>query len=287
MKKYLFLLLWVLTCYFPISSQAVEVTLYAQFSDSQATTQVDMEEVTALNIANALTEWTGLPFTLNSSKHTTDSVTVDWALTSSLLDPEQDLIPHEGFHFTNTQAMQWFMLDTLFVTLQKNLQAASVFYTQDSGKPLHITNLTPIQDFPLHIAYAGSASYKKNAVSAGPKLMMSPKPIAQIAQEKPPVLASFENTEGVWKLATITNEAPALIVMDGKGGFASYTKVGALLFRGRLQMAEDTSEDLPKYHMFNFAQKHVNTLEFRSQSEFQLGLETPFLYVKKTATTFQ
>ncbi len=287
MKKYLFLLLWVLVCYFPLPSQAAEVTLYAQFSDSQATTQVDMEEVTALNIANALTEWTGLPFTLNSSKHTTDSVTVDWALSSSLLDPEQDLIPHEGFHFTNTQAMQWFMLDTLFVTLQKNLQATSVFYTQDSGKPLHIANLTPIQNFPLHVAYAGSASYKKTTASTGLKLMMNPKPIAQAPQETPPVLASFKNTEGVWKLASVTNEAPALIVMDGKGGFASYTKVGALLFRGRLQAAEDGGENSQKYHMVNFAQKHVNTLEFRNQSEFQLGIEAPILYVKKPATTFQ
>ncbi len=95
----------------------------------------------------------------------------------------------------------------------------------------------------------------------------------------------YGKTLGVWKLAATNGTAPALIVMDGKGGFSCYTRVGALHSKGKLHYVSNTNDDDAQYDMYNLKQERINVMYFYSDSEFHVGEERNSIYVKKPLTS--
>lgn len=150
-----------------------EVTLYADFSAVEGmeatgvqTLTVSVPHVTAQELAAQLSQWTGLDFTLQAVSTQGAATTVDWAAASSLLTGLEGETPAEGFRFSNTDGLRWFMLDSLCRTLQENLGVQELHYTMDGGRDLTLAGLEPVCVFPAQSPYQGSAYYFAQAEAA-------------------------------------------------------------------------------------------------------------------------
>ena len=102
-------------------------------------------EATVAILAQGLSETTGYAFDIGYGGED-GFLTVEWLPSSSLLN-ETVGNPVEGLEFYDYDGLAWFMLDSLALTLAKNLNIQELTYTMDDGKPLVLENLTPPQSF--------------------------------------------------------------------------------------------------------------------------------------------
>ena len=185
-----------------------EVILIADFSSGSALAEEfdliqretrTMEEATPEAMAQALSEWSGLDFSLNSAAVEDGAVTVDWAVDSTLVAGLDDREQKEEFSFYDIDSLRWFMMDSLCSTLAANLGEVEVYYTMDGGQDLAFDELYPVNVFPADTPYLGSPFYFAHANG----------------QEEMDEV-DFSRTEGVWRLDG--EEGTASIYMDGEGG---------------------------------------------------------------------
>jgi hypothetical protein len=148
------------------------VTLIADFSAGSSEGEVKEYsaqipgEVTAEALAKALSELTGLDFTL-TAKAGVGNLTIDWAKGSTLVANLDDRAQKPDFHFFDADSMRWFMMDSMYQTILKNLpNSGAVYYTMDDGKELAFEELAPVNVFPIDQPYMGSAAYSANEGSA-------------------------------------------------------------------------------------------------------------------------
>jgi len=102
-------------------------------------------EATVQGMAAALSEKTGYVFDV-TSKGEDGFLTVEWLPGSSLLN-ETAGNPVEGLEFYDYDGLAWFMLDSLALTIAKNMNLQELVYTMDGGKPLALENLSPPVSF--------------------------------------------------------------------------------------------------------------------------------------------
>lgn len=114
-------------------------------------------ELTPDLIASELSDYTGLNFAVKI-KETEDGLIVDWMTNSTLLGGS-DTEPKEDFAFHDVDTMSWFMMDSLWGTLTKNLDIKNVYYTMGDGKPLQLKNVSNATNFDTSSPYMGSAFY--------------------------------------------------------------------------------------------------------------------------------
>lgn len=117
---------------------------------------------TAEELANELSELTGLDFNITATK-TDDGLIVDWAVDSTLIAGLGDREQKEEFHFFDHDSLSWFMMDSLCHTLTENLDAENIYYTMDGGKELILDKMSPVKEFPSDTPYMGSEFYFANA----------------------------------------------------------------------------------------------------------------------------
>ena len=114
---------------------------------------------TAEELAQSLSELTGLDFTITASQ-TEDGWIVDWAADSTLVAGLDDREQKEEFFFFDYDSQCWFMMDSLWRTLTENLDAENIYYTMDGGQELVLENLSSsINTFPSDVPYMGSGFY--------------------------------------------------------------------------------------------------------------------------------
>lgn len=129
------------------------------------------DALVAFYLADALTEWTGLDFTLNDVSFSEDSITVDWSADSTLIAGLDDREQKEEFHFFDAVSLNWFMMDSLAETLKRNFDVATVYYCSDGGP---VTFLNPedmawqgLPELPADQPYEGSAFFVAHADTKG------------------------------------------------------------------------------------------------------------------------
>ena len=116
------------------------------------------EKKTAVGLADALSELTGIDFTI-TAKETNDGLIVDWAAASALVAGSDGSEQKEEFFFFDYDSMCWFMMDSLWRTLTENLGIENVYYTMDGGKELVLEKMSPAREFPSDVPYMGSGFY--------------------------------------------------------------------------------------------------------------------------------
>lgn len=119
-------------------------------------------ELTAETLAKGLSQLTGLDFSMTAASRS-DGISVDWAPTSTLITDPDSIGQKEGFRFSDSGSMCWFMLDSLSMTLSKNLNSENIYNTMDGGKDLVLKDLAPVQKFQSNLPYMGSAFYFSHA----------------------------------------------------------------------------------------------------------------------------
>ena len=113
---------------------------------------------TAEELAHELTELTGLDFTITANK-TDDGWIVDWAADSTLVAGPGNREQKEEFIFYDYDSMSWFMMDSLWRTLTKNLNAENIYYTMNGGRELSLEKMSPAIIIPADAPYMGSEFY--------------------------------------------------------------------------------------------------------------------------------
>lgn len=166
-------------------TQETGFTLFADFSAGSADAkprlkkiplppQEDMPSSNALIaffLADSLSEWTGLDFTLNDVTFGEDSITVDWSADSTLIRGLDNREQKEDFHFFDAVSLNWFMMDSLAQTLKHNLPVTTVYYASN-GAPIPFQNPEDMAAqglplLPVDQPYEGSAFFVTHADGNG------------------------------------------------------------------------------------------------------------------------
>ncbi len=257
-----------------------EVTLYADFSAGSETAGADglirTETATAAEktpeaLAAALTEWTGLDFTLSGATVDGTTVTVDWAASSTLVAGLDDREQKEDFFFHDQDSLRWFMMDSLWQTLTANLSAEEVYYTMDGGQELTFDELAPVSTFPSGIAYLGSPFYFAHADGRGDDDAAGETGDAGDAGD--PVdtgaQADFSRTEGNWYLDGEAGSAS--LYMDGEGGFIAFYASGYTETAGYLEYVDEYGDGNGRYDMYDGEGNFINGFYFDSDTQIHIG----------------
>ena len=220
-----------------------------------------MEEATPEAMAQALSEWSGLDFTLNSAAVEEGAVTVDWAASSTLVAGLDDRKQKEEFHFYDIDSLRWFMMDSLYSTLTANLGEVEVYYTMDGGQDLAFDELYPVNVFPADTPYLGSPFYFAHANGQGE------------TDE-----ADFSRTEGIWRLDG--EEGTASIYMDGEGGFIAYYASGSVEAAGYLEYVDEYGDGNGRYDMYDGELGWINGFYFDSDTQIHMGNGEGPVYIR-------
>ena len=102
-------------------------------------------EATVESMAAGLGKMTGLVFDVTAQGED-GFITVDWAAGSNLFDGDS-ANPKEELGLTDYDGMVWLMLDSLALTIAKNINLQELVYTMDGGKTLVLENLSPPVSF--------------------------------------------------------------------------------------------------------------------------------------------
>jgi len=142
--------------------QSQTAMLYPEFTHGD----VDIEpqemtytgELTPQILAQGLSEATGLIFKVQAGQLADGTLTIDWALDSTLFADSTERARQAEALFLDEESLRWFMLDSMEHTVRANMEVTSVYFTMDGGKPLTLDNLYPAVDFG-EMPYMGSAFY--------------------------------------------------------------------------------------------------------------------------------
>ncbi|MGI5939951.1 MAG: hypothetical protein ACOX8V_04575 [Thermoleophilia bacterium] len=169
----------------PGTEKTFNLTLYADFSNGSPDGNIEKKQITlpienepasqsqiAFALADGLTEWTGLDFTLNDVSFPDDeSISVDWSKDSTLIAGIGDREFKEGFHFYDAVSLNWFMMDSLATTLKGNMEIANVYY-QSEAQPITFQNPEDmaqqgLPELPIDQPYEGSGFFVAHAGGKG------------------------------------------------------------------------------------------------------------------------
>jgi len=142
--------------------QVNTAVLYPEFThgsmDWEPEEMTYTEELSPHILAQGLSEATGLSFKVETAQMDDGTLTIDWALDSTLFAVAEDRNSQAEALFLDGDSLRWFMLDSMAQTVRVNLEITSVYYTMDGGKPLVLEGLYPPVDF-WNMPYMGSAFY--------------------------------------------------------------------------------------------------------------------------------
>jgi hypothetical protein len=169
----------------------LNLTLCADFSgafsggaieEKQITMPVENEPASqsliAFALADGLSDWTGLDFTLNDVLFPNDeSIIVDWSKDSTLIAGIDDREFKEGFRFYDAVSLNWFIMDSLLSTLKRNMEVTTVYY-QSEGQPVTFPNPEDMATqglpvLPIDQPYEGSVFFLSHAGGRGEDVLDS------------------------------------------------------------------------------------------------------------------
>jgi hypothetical protein len=132
----------------------------------------------ALYLADEMSAWTGLDFSLNDVTFGEGSVTADWSKGSTLIaglgdrEMKEELRPY----LYDAVSLNWFMMDSLAMTLKNNLDVTTVYYCSEGG-PVTFPNpedmaAQGLPELPVDQPYEGSAFFTAHADGRGDLIPM-------------------------------------------------------------------------------------------------------------------
>jgi len=126
-------------------------------------TYYSYQEITAENLIDTLSSWTGLDFKVTVSYNDDNNMIIDWAADSTLVTGLDDREQKEEFRMYDNDSMRWFMMDSMWQTMTRFNGGADIYYTMDGGKELQFDELDLGTTFDINIPYMGSAFYYAHA----------------------------------------------------------------------------------------------------------------------------
>ena len=216
---------------------------------------------TAEELAQELSKLTGLDFNITASK-ADDGWIVDWAADSTLIAGLDDREQKEEFFFFDSDSLNWFMMDSLWQTLTKNLNAENIYYTMDGGKELYAVN-----EFPSDIPYMGSEFYFAHYDVRGD-------------EEN-----TYARAKGLWRMDGATDAAS--IEFDDIGQFTMYYADGAVEAEGYLKCIDEYENGSFRYEMYTAEDEFIVSFYFDSDTQFHLVNDYGTVYLLDMQAAYQ
>ncbi len=242
-------------------------TLYAVFSNNASGIDeysLDYQgELTIEMLAEGLSELTGLSFDINTTSIGNGVANVDWSTDSFLIaglgeDPQK-----EEFFFYDNVSLNWFMMDSLYVTILNNFDVTEVYYTMNGLQQLIPTDMSGIE-FPINSSYKGSDYYYTTS-SANDPIEVS---------------KALYKTAGIWHVDG--DETTANLHMDGMGRYTAYYASGSLESEGYMLPVELLDGENYSFDLFTDNNDYFVTIYFSDDNNFYTDTQN---YVK--THTFQ
>lgn len=122
-----------------------DATLYVvqRMPKAKVTQQFPLGYHGALNapkLINGLESLFGANLTVNSITETADSITIDWASSSSIFTGNNNIKKNLDITLLDYDSTVNILLDSVAKTLKANLKTKHIYYTTDNGKPLILPN---------------------------------------------------------------------------------------------------------------------------------------------------
>lgn len=261
-----------LTAFCCAESAQTEVTLYADFSCGSEVAQENglistetatVSELTPQALAEALSLWTGLDFTLSGVSMQEAAIVVDWSADSTLVAGLDDREQKEDFFFYDQDSLRWFMMDSLYQTLLANFSGMDIYYTMDGGQELSFDELYPVSAFPADIPYLGSPFYFAHAGVQG----------------EGDEAADFSRTEGTWVVSGSGQTDLLTIMMDGQGAFTAIHMDGPEI-SGYLEYVDEYGDGNGRYDMYDGEGTFLQGFTFDSDDQIHVGNDEGVEYVR-------
>ncbi len=138
--------------YFDFSSMRLDEPKYSEARIHYAA------PLTAEIIVQELTNHTGLNFSINSvTVKNSTSVFVDWADDATLItNTGYSALKPDFSEINSSEAMRWFMLDTLWMSLKDNFEIDYLYFTMNGGEVLKLNDFNPSLNFDFTQPYTGN-----------------------------------------------------------------------------------------------------------------------------------
>jgi len=119
-----------------------------------------VDDLTVEAIAMCLSELTGLRFDVTTIANDYGFLTVDWSADGSLFTGPSGEQNEGDFPFGNFESLAWFMLDSLDLSIKRNLpDLGDIYYAMDGGRDLVLDLMSDPVTIPPNTPYMGSAFY--------------------------------------------------------------------------------------------------------------------------------
>ena len=115
-------------------------------------------------LSDALAGATGIPFSFTLTWQG-ETCTVAWQQDSALWTQQMPQGQEPDYLFYDADLLRWFLLDTVWQTLQQEFGAEEVYYCDADGQPLQLADLWPLEHFDLSQPYRGSGWYYSESIA--------------------------------------------------------------------------------------------------------------------------
>lgn len=134
-------------------------------SENESVREVELSApVPAEQLADTLTDTTDIRFRFTVAWQGSNC-TVTWQRDSALWCAEMPQNANPDYVFYDEDLLRWFLLDTVWRTLQQSYGAGNIFYQNADGQPLTLDDLWPLEHFDLSQPYRGSAWYYSESIA--------------------------------------------------------------------------------------------------------------------------
>ena len=141
--------------------------LYMDFtagSETESVRPVESAAIPADSLSDTLTDTTGIRFDFTLAWQGS-SCTVTWQKDSALWCTEMPQDADPDYVFYDSDLLRWFLLDTVWRTLQQSYGAGDIFYQNAEGQTLTLDDLWPLEHFDLAQPYRGSSWYYGESIA--------------------------------------------------------------------------------------------------------------------------
>lgn len=142
-----------------------EATLCAVFGYPDAVERYPLGyhgDLTPQILMDALSELTGLDFE-GEAYSLQGGIYVEWSNFSTLVTGLDGREQKEGFFLYDTESLRWFMMDSLWYTMQENFGDVPVYYSQEGRDDLTFDDLGPVLSLDTTAPYMGSNVYRSHS----------------------------------------------------------------------------------------------------------------------------
>ncbi len=207
------------------------------------------DELSAEILAKGLSDLTGLNFAIKSIQMDGEEIRIDWLPEASLFSKVDDVEPKEGFEFSDTNSLRWFMLDSMYQTIMNNLNASMVYYAMDGGTDIVLEGLEPSNQFGLEVPYVGSNFYYAHDDVAGTDDIINGDGFR------------FLRLDGRWEGFSQTG-IPIYMEMDAYGNYKTYDENNQVIEEGYVMYAP--LFNLERYEVYNDTGEMVDQFYFEN-----------------------